>query len=79
MKTASMFLSLVLTGCSITSHDLNDDDARVAHREHLAEWCRVVGPCVTGWGGQQPAPGAPALPVYSDTCGYLPAVYGDDC
>ncbi len=78
MKTAPMFLCLVLTGCAITSHDLNDD-ARVAHREHLAEWCRVVGPCVTGWGGMMPAPEAPALPVYDDVCGYLPAVYGDDC
>jgi hypothetical protein len=56
-----------------------DDDARVAHREHLAEWCRHVGPCVTGRGGPMPAPGAPPLPIYSDVCGYLPPVYGDDC
>ena len=69
---------LLLPGCATVPHDM-DDDARVAHREHLAEWCQHVGPCVTGWGGQMPAPGAPPLPIYSDVCGYLPAVYGDDC
>ena len=69
---------LLLPGCATVPHD-TDDDARAAHREHLAEWCLHVGPCVTGRGGQQPAPGAPDLPIYSDVCGYLPPTYGDDC
>ena len=66
----------LLTGCATVPHD---DDARATHREHLSKWCRAIGPCITGRGGQQPAPGAPPLPIYSDTCGYLPASYGDDC
>ena len=68
----------LLSGCATVPHDV-DDDARVAHRAHLAEWCRYVGPCITGRGGPMPAPGAPSLPIYSDTCGYLPPVYGSDC
>ncbi len=69
---------ILLSGCATVPYDL-DDDARVAHREHLAEWCQHVGPCVTGRGGMMPAPGAPDLPVYNDVCGYLPPSYGDDC
>ena len=71
-------LLLLTTGCATVPHDV-DEDARVAHREHLAEWCRAIGPCITGRNGPMPAPGAPALPVYDDVCGYLPATYGDDC
>ena len=57
-----------------------DEDVRRTEREHMAEWCRMVGPCVqTAAGRLMPAPGAPALPTYSDACGYLPPVYGDDC
>ena len=69
---------ILLTGCATVPHDV-DDDARAAHRAHLAEWCQHVGPCVTGRNGPMPAPGAPTLPIYSDTCGYLPPVYGSDC
>ena len=50
-----------------------------AARAAAAIATRAIGPCITGRNGPTPAPGAPALPVYSDTCGYLPATYGDDC
>jgi len=64
----------LLTGCA-TPHafDLDDVEARAAHREAVAEWCELVGPCTDGM------PPAGALPVYSEACGYLPPLLGDDC
>lgn len=73
----------IVAGCATPSHELafdrDDVDARELQREHMAQWCRMVGPCESGRGGLQPAPGAPPLPAYTEACGYLPPVYGDDC
>lgn len=72
----------VLGGCALqpaVEARWDDDDARWAHREALAEWCAHVGPCEAGRGGLMPAPGAPPLPPYSEACGYLPPLLGDDC
>jgi hypothetical protein len=72
---------LALAGCvaRAAAFDVDDASQRAEHREALAEWCSVVGPCVSGPGGQMPAPDAPPLPEYDEACGYLPPAYGDDC
>ena len=76
---ASLALMAVLGGCALqpaVEARWDDEGDRRAHREALAEWCAQVGPCEAGRGGLMPL--AP-LPLYTDECGYLPPVYGDDC
>ena len=72
----------VLAGCAVADRgiafDQDDVDARELHLEHLAEWCRLIGPCVSGRAGLMPAPGS-SLPEYTEHCGYLPPIYGSDC
>jgi hypothetical protein len=79
-RAALLAAVAVLASCAVADHgiafDQDDVDARELHREHLAEWCRMVGPCESGRGGLVPL--AP-LPAYTEACGYLPPVYGDDC
>lgn len=76
-RAAIIAAAIVLAGCAVADHglafDQDDVDAREIHREHLAEWCRLIGPCTDG----MPEPGA--LPEYSEACGYLPPIYGSDC
>lgn len=80
MRAAVILAALALASCATApAFDPDDLEARAAHADALAEWCAAVGPCVSGRGGLQPAPGAPALPVYSEACGYLPPLLGDDC
>ena len=58
-----------------------------AHRDAMADYCRIVleplGPgarCIAAPGNRLvPGPDAPPMPVYTEACGYLPPVYGDDC
>jgi len=49
------------------------DEAR-AHREALVEFCSYDA---NACDGGMPRPGT--LPVYSESCGYLPPLLGDDC
>lgn len=52
----------------------DQEDTRRAHAEHVAEFCTYhADKCTDG----MPHPGA--LPAYSEACGYLPPILGDDC
>lgn len=77
MRAAILAAAVILAGCAVADRgiafDQDDVDARAEHRQAVAEWCRMIGPCTDG----MPAPGA--LPAYTEACGYLPPVYGDDC
>jgi hypothetical protein len=77
----------VLASCAVADHGIAFDEGdRDAHAQHMEEWCRYVAVaegrtlCLRAANGSLvPGPSAPPLPVYSEACGYLPPVYGDDC
>jgi hypothetical protein len=77
---------VLLTGCTTLSIPDFDEGDRIAHREAMEEWCRYVAVAETrtlcikdAKGDWMPGPSAPALPEYTEACGYLPPLLGDDC
>jgi hypothetical protein len=82
MRLATLAAALALAGCATqapgsfdaVARDAQEDaDARAAHAAAVVDWCEATGRCIDGM------PPAGALPVYSESCGYLQPVLGDDC